>query len=311
MQTTPIHKAVVAVVIFLFTFLNGYARAADAPQPAGSEQGGKEPAVVITADTIESHLRAIGFQVPDKGSRSQFTDGDGIVNWGLIPRPFGAPQADAPTNAVTQYGYECKQQASGAMIKAKIEASSGRFLFFASGDQADAKAMRAMLRHMDTALAKTYDGLVREAATRTDAKAPSATQSGVMIRVTELGTILSSEKMPAFFGAEESSYGLADNGDLPLIVATEHFQVDRVLALLMQYADPKVRTKGGNTALHVLCEGSHGAMSDNFAKIAAALIEMGADPNAKNNDGRVPLDLAHPKMNSEMVQFMREHGAKW
>ena len=95
------------------------------------------------------------------------------------------------------------------------------------------------------------------------------------------------------------------------MIAAGALQVDRVLALLQKGADPKAKTKDGNTALHILCEESHGYMSEKFGKIASALIEKGADPNAKNDAGRVPLAVAHTTSNGEMAKFMREHGAKW
>jgi hypothetical protein len=320
MQTTSIQKVIITAVICSFTVSSGCSRAADAPKPGDSGKGGKEQAAVITADTVEAHLRSLGFQLPDNGSKSQFAGGggaaDGVVSWGFIPRPFGAPKGDAPNMAITQYGYECKQKDGGATITAKLEVGTGRFLFFASSDEADAKAMRALLQHMDAALAERYDALVKQAGTRNDSKAPTATWRGVMIRVTEMGTILASEKLPVVFESEAPRYGLSDDGPTPLMIAAaasqlDPSQVDRVLALLKKGADPKARTKDGNTALHFLCESSHGWMRPSFGKIAAALIEKGADPNAKNDAGHVPLDLAHTTQNGEMAKFMREHGAKW
>ena len=159
----------------------------------------------ITADNVEEHLRALGFQVPASGMKNQFGSVgggviDGVMSFGPIPRPFGAPKDDAL--ASTQYEYESKQKDGTATIKAKIETSTGRFLFFASLDEGDTKAMRALLQRMDSALAEKQDVLAKEAVGRTGSNAPSATLRGVTVRVTEMGTVLASEKLPVVFGSE-------------------------------------------------------------------------------------------------------------
>ncbi len=100
-------------------------------------------------------------------------------------------------------------------------------------------------------------------------------------------------------------------GITPLMAAAIAMQAGTVDVLLENGADAKATVKGGYTVLHMLCESSHGYMSEPFGKIVDALIKHGADVNAKSDDGKVPLDVAHTLSDGEMAKFMRARGAKW
>ena len=63
------------------------------------------------------------------------------------------------------------------------------------------------------------------------------------------------------------------------------------------------RDQEGWTALH--CAAGMGRVD-----MAALLLAKGADPNAKNNEGRTPLALAEEKGHTERVELLKQHGAK-
>ena len=55
--------------------------------------------------------------------------------------------------------------------------------------------------------------------------------------------------------------------------------------------------------MHEAAEGGH-------KKVVELLILKGADINAKNGDGRTPLDLAIEHKNAEIADILRKHGGK-
>ena len=270
----------------------------------------------VTADSIEQHLKAMGFDVPAGGSVFSFTVSSGVMD-GIVsgartlPRPFGLPQK-ATGNSFVQYSYDIENKNIGVKIAARIE--SGRFFFFVPQSDTGKSAIQDLLKRLDAQLPEKFVQLdKRFESAKTDAERKGCREKleSIHLVVTSEGTIITSPDWPTMASSEDIIYGLSDDGRTSLMIAAGRFQVDRVLALLQKGADPKAKTKDGNTALHFLCEESHGYMSEEFGKIAAALIEKGADPNAKNGAGRGPLDLAHTTTNGEMATFMRKHGAKW
>lgn len=65
-----------------------------------------------------------------------------------------------------------------------------------------------------------------------------------------------------------------------------HGHGKRVLSLLNLGADPNLRDGEGRTALHLICARGTGA------ETIRALVEAGADPDARDHGGRTPLDCA-------------------
>lgn len=66
--------------------------------------------------------------------------------------------------------------------------------------------------------------------------------------------------------------------------------------LLQQHADITIRDNDGDTALHY-CED---------ADVARVLIEHGADPLITNEEGELPIQVAHADGRQEMVAYLRQ-----
>jgi len=71
-----------------------------------------------------------------------------------------------------------------------------------------------------------------------------------------------------------------------------------VAALLDAGADPNARDKDGNTPLHRAAQGGS-------PETVAALLDAGADLEARAEDGSLPADLA------EDNEAVRDHGIFW
>jgi uncharacterized protein len=76
-----------------------------------------------------------------------------------------------------------------------------------------------------------------------------------------------------------------------------------VIALLLEHgADAKQCEKElGDTALHV-------AVRAGQLKTVRALLDNGADPEARNGNGETPLDLAVASGQREVAAVLRDHG---
>ena len=68
-------------------------------------------------------------------------------------------------------------------------------------------------------------------------------------------------------------------------------------------ADINAKDNNGETPLHSAADAGH-------ADIIRALVELGADINAQDEDGETPLHRARENENSEAVQTLLELGAK-
>jgi ankyrin repeat protein len=54
----------------------------------------------------------------------------------------------------------------------------------------------------------------------------------------------------------------------------------------------------------------HFASRENKMKAVKFLLDRGADPNAKNNNGDTPLSMAEKQGNTEVIALLKDHGAK-
>lgn len=72
-----------------------------------------------------------------------------------------------------------------------------------------------------------------------------------------------------------------NNGETPLHIVSDDY--DAALILLNASADPNIIDKNGSTLLHY-------AVHDEHLEIIALLLEFGADPNIRNNEGNFPCD---------------------
>lgn len=116
-------------------------------------------------------------------------------------------------------------------------------------------------------------------------------------------------------------------GDTPLCYAAKCGQGHLLRLLLAHGADAACRGKGGNTALHAAalaepetgmphegtpeeCERMCRKLLAGYAENIRALVAAGADVNAVNDAGETPLDLAEKRGDAELIQALRELGAK-
>jgi ankyrin repeat protein len=54
----------------------------------------------------------------------------------------------------------------------------------------------------------------------------------------------------------------------------------------------------------------HGAACDNQKEITALLIVKGADINAKDSNGKTPLNYVEEEKNTDLATLLRKHGGK-
>lgn len=118
--------------------------------------------------------------------------------------------------------------------------------------------------------------------------------------------------LAAFFGHEETvDYLLGFQPDLtepshnpmnvnPLqsALANRH---EAIALKLIDAAAPIDGPEGGWTPLHY-------AAYKNLPHVARVLLERGADPNAKQSDGKTPLEMAKEKGHAEVVELLEEVG---
>lgn len=93
----------------------------------------------------------------------------------------------------------------------------------------------------------------------------------------------------------------------PASVATVKEHKKLVAMLLTKGADVNTKYENGNTPLHNAVGVSF--QSDNL-EVVELLIQSGADVNAKNSKGETPLKWAIEGKKKEIIQLLRQHGAK-
>ncbi|MFO7957437.1 MAG: ankyrin repeat domain-containing protein, partial [Candidatus Brocadiia bacterium] len=100
--------------------------------------------------------------------------------------------------------------------------------------------------------------------------------------------------------AEESGAGGTGRAGRELREAARDGDLERVRALLQEGAEPNARGHAGGTALHNAARAGH-------AGVVEALLEAGADVNATDSDGFKPVDLAEQQGHAAITD--RLHGA--
>jgi len=105
-------------------------------------------------------------------------------------------------------------------------------------------------------------------------------------------------------GADANSRdeGLGNNRRTVLIAATENGHYDIVMALLNRGADVNARGLGGRTALVAAALKGHLAM-------VRALLEKGADVNVRDFNGNSALKLVSGEQREDIVSTLVSHGA--
>jgi cytohesin len=93
--------------------------------------------------------------------------------------------------------------------------------------------------------------------------------------------------------------GPAGKDNTPLHHAVSSGHAKNVEALLEHGADPDARNENGAAPLHLASDGGH-------VEVIHALLEAGADPNLENGDGETPLHSASGK---QVAEILLEHGA--
>ncbi|HEY2384567.1 MAG TPA: ankyrin repeat domain-containing protein [Terriglobia bacterium] len=109
---------------------------------------------------------------------------------------------------------------------------------------------------------------------------------------------------------------LDENGATPFLRASQSGDVELMKLLLAHGADPKISTVLGVTALQVASgigwvEGiTYEHSREETLEAVKLLLDLGLDPNAQADTGRVALHGAAHKGRPDVVQVLADHGAK-
>lgn len=98
-------------------------------------------------------------------------------------------------------------------------------------------------------------------------------------------------------------------GATPLHLAIEWKRTEKLKKLLTAKANPNAKDTGGNTTLHYVVTYGPPSKQKNLAEL---LLKAGADATIKNNEGKLPVEMAVEswKSSRELVQLLREKSAK-
>ena len=91
------------------------------------------------------------------------------------------------------------------------------------------------------------------------------------------------------------------HGDTPLITASDHGHLDMVRFLLEQGADRDKVGMNGDTPLHCAASGAYAG--GEYLETAKLLMRYGAELNARNKQGQLPIDVARTE---EIKQAIRD-----
>jgi ankyrin repeat protein len=107
------------------------------------------------------------------------------------------------------------------------------------------------------------------------------------------------EDLPAFCGsALENVNQRGLFGEYPLDVAATRAALDEVLALLDGGAEIDAHGEHGNTALHEAVDQGH-------AEVVRVLLDRGASPTEKNDDGMLPIEIAKMYNRSDLIGLLQ------
>ena len=77
--------------------------------------------------------------------------------------------------------------------------------------------------------------------------------------------------------------------------------------LLENGADPNIKSNDGSSALIYACQESYFMIHDDNYDVVKALLEKGADPHLENNEGFTALDYARSNNWTEIVNMIEYH----
>ena len=107
------------------------------------------------------------------------------------------------------------------------------------------------------------------------------------------------------YGVDANSRG--DGGVTTPLFQASCGEDSRVVRLLLDHgADPNTRSHWGATRTTPL----HAALEGGKIEIARILVEHGASAEAKNSEGRTPLDCASEERRDEIIKLLSEHRTK-
>ena len=114
---------------------------------------------------------------------------------------------------------------------------------------------------------------------------------------------LDTAKAAALIDGGADVNGKDANGTYPLLLACGYENNDEMIRMLLDKgADPNIFGPNGNTPLGLATRRSFTAVK--------MLVEKGADVNAKHEKGKTALWWAQKMEEPEIIEFLKEHGAK-
>jgi ankyrin repeat protein len=233
----------------------------------------------------------------------------------------------ASVNAANKYGATPLMWAAGQTENVQLlvrrgadvnaRASDGVTPLVAAARYSNAEAMKILLAAgADTAAQETRTGLLTAAYFATTPAVRELLRSrGIVVKSNAdvKGPVLNRNRGDVATLTTLLDAGVNPKEEVPLItlslpsyfLAAREGQVDALKAFVHAGADPNFKGPKGWTAL-MLASGSD---TSNVAMLRH-LLDLGADINAVDEDGRTPLDWALTRGETEMSQFLRSNGGR-